>query len=541
MATLARHFIFILVLMLSGLASVLAADTPASPSEQATLTYFNRDILVFRAPLVGVSAKDRATRAKLRIHELLSRHGEHKVTQQTMDFGRVIKIDDAAAFIITPGDTDSTEQETLDDLTSTAITELTRVIEETRESRSLNAMIGSAVHAVIATAVLCLLGWLLIRLRGLATTKLMNFTTHHTEKLRLGNEVLLQREKTATLVSLAITVLQRLLLLVLVYEWLSYVLSRFPYTRSWGETLEDFLISLISGIALAVIDAIPGLVTALIIFFITRAVSRLLDRFFERIESGHLSLNWLDADVAVPTRRLAKVAIWLFALAMAFPYLPGAHTEAFKGMSVLLGLMLSLGASNLVGQAAGGLILTYTRAFKLGEYVRIGEHEGTVTEMGMFSTRIRTGLGEELTLSNAAVVGATTKNYSRVVKGAGFILDTTVTIGYDTPWRQVHAMLVEAAHRTEGVLLDPVPVVFQTALSDWYPEYRLVCQAIPAEPRPRAVLLSTLHANIQDVFNEYGVQIMSPQYFEDPAEPKLVPPENWYAAPAKGPDHPPKA
>ena len=292
---------------------------------------------------------------------------------------------------------------------------------------------------------------------------------------------------------------------------------------------------------MAVIDAIPGLVTALIIFFITRAVSRLLDRFFERIESGHLSLNWLDADVAVPTRRLAKVAIWLFALAMAFPYLPGAHTEAFKGMSVLLGLMLSLGASNLVGQAAGGLILTYTRAFKLGEYVRIGEHEGTVTEMGMFSTRIRTGLGEELTLSNAAVVGATTKNYSRVVKGAGFILDTTVTIGYDTPWRQVHAMLVEAAHRTEGVLLDPVPVVFQTALSDWYPEYRLVCQAIPAEPRPRAVLLSTLHANIQDVFNEYGVQIMSPQYFEDPAEPKLVPPENWYAAPAKGPDHSPKA
>jgi small-conductance mechanosensitive channel len=112
------------------------------------------------------------------------------------------------------------------------------------------------------------------------------------------------------------------------------------------------------------------------------------------------------------------------------------------------------------------------------------------------------------------------------------VLDTTVTIGYDTPWRQVHALLIEAANRTPGISRDPPPQVFQTALNDWYPVYRVVCQATPTEPRPRALLLSALHANIQDVFNEYGVQIMSPQYFEDPKEPKIVPPANWYPAPA---------
>ena len=168
-----------------------------------------------------------------------------------------------------------------------------------------------------------------------------------------------------------------------------------------------------------------------------------------------------------------------------------------------------------------------------GEFVRVGEHEGTVTRMGMFTTTIRTGLGEELTLPNSMITGTVTKNYSRAVHGSGFIVDTVVTIGYDTPWRQVEAMLIEAAQRTTGILHAPAPRVFQTALSDYYHEYRLVAQAIPSEPRPRAEIMSMLHANIQDVFNEYGVQIMSPHYMMDPASEKIVKPEDWYKSPSK--------
>ena len=177
----------------------------------------------------------------------------------------------------------------------------------------------------------------------------------------------------------------------------------------------------------------------------------------------------------------------------------------------------------------------YTRIYRPGEYVRVGDNEGTVTALGMFTTRVRTGMGEELTLPNSMVLGSVTRNYSRAVKGAGFIVDAAVTIGYDAPWRQVHAMLIEAAGRTSGILPEPQPRVFQTALSDFYVEYRLVGQAVPSEPHPRAEVVSTLHANIQDVFNEHGVQIMSPHYLGDPHDAKVVPKAKWYTAPAKPP------
>jgi small-conductance mechanosensitive channel len=331
------------------------------------------------------------------------------------------------------------------------------------------------------------------------------------------------------------------LALLLLYEWLTLTLAQFPYTRPWGEQLNDFLFGLLSRFALAIVHAIPDLLAAALIFWLAWVLTRVLRGFFRKVGAGQVRLSWLDADVASITSKLCVGAVWLFAVAMAYPYLPGSDTEAFKGLSVLVGLMLSLGASNLVGQLASGLILTYTRTFHNGEYVRVAEHEGTVVNLGAFTTRIRTGMGEELTISNSQVLGAVTRNYSRTVEGNGFIVDTTVTIGYDTPWRQVNALLVEAALRTPGVLADPPPYVFQVTLSDFYPEYRLVCQAVPDQPRPRAEVMSLLHANIQDLFNQYGVQIMSPNYRGDPASPKVVPPDQWYAAPAKPPQRPASA
>ncbi|HEV2431091.1 MAG TPA: mechanosensitive ion channel domain-containing protein, partial [Burkholderiales bacterium] len=186
--------------------------------------------------------------------------------------------------------------------------------------------------------------------------------------------------------------------------------------------------------------------------------------------------------------------------------------------------------------AFSGMILMYTRTFKRGDYVRIGDNEGTVTDLGMFSTRIRTGLGDEITLSNSTVLASTTRNYSHTVRGTGYVLDAVVTIGYSTPWRQVEAMLLEAARRTDDVATDPTPIVRQTALSDYYVEYRLVAYTPLERPEPRAELLSRLHGHIQDVFNEHGVQIMSPHYVLDPKEPQVVPKDKWFTAPARPPE-----
>ena len=285
----------------------------------------------------------------------------------------------------------------------------------------------------------------------------------------------------------------------------------------------------------AILGALPGLAFAIVIFFMARLVIRFAGTFFDRVESGSLELSWLDRDTARPTRRIASFVVWLFALAMAYPYLPGAQTEAFKGLSVLVGLMVSLGGASVIGQAFSGLILMYARIFRRGDYVRIGDNEGTVTELGMFATRIRTGLGEEVSISNASVLAATTKNYSRTVPGAGFVIDTIVTIGYATPWRQVEAMLKEAALRTEDIAREPRPMVRKTALHDYYVEYRLIAYSPAERPVVRAEVLHQLHGHIQDVFNEHGVQIMSPHYMMDPPQPQIVPKDKWFTPPAAAP------
>jgi small-conductance mechanosensitive channel len=195
---------------------------------------------------------------------------------------------------------------------------------------------------------------------------------------------------------------------------------------------------------------------------------------------------------------------------------------AFKGLSVFVGAVLSLGSTGVVNQAMSGLMLTYSRALKVDEFVRVGEVEGTVLEVGILSTKIRTIAREEVTVPNAVVISRETVNFSRYSK-EGVAINTTVTIGYDTPWRQVQALLTEAAAHTPGLREEPKPFVLQTSLSDFYPEYRLM--AVIDQPETRGRVLSSLHANIQDLFNEYGIQIMSPHYRADPPEPLVVPPD----------------
>jgi small-conductance mechanosensitive channel len=257
----------------------------------------------------------------------------------------------------------------------------------------------------------------------------------------------------------------------------------------------------------------------------------MLKAFFARIQSGAVTVPWLAEETAKPTRKLTQALLWLFAFAMAYPYFPGSNTEAFRGLSVLVGIMLSIGGSGVVGQAASGLIVIYSRVMHEGEYVKIGEIEGVVTSVGIFSTKIKTASGEEVNVPNSMIGNSTTVNSSRLAEGRGVIVHTTVTIGYSTPWRQVHALLMQAAENTPGLSSASKHFVSQTALSDFYVEYRLCAQV--DRPEIRRITLTALHANIQDIFNEFGVQIMSPHYENDPVEKVWVPKEQWFEAPAE--------
>jgi small-conductance mechanosensitive channel len=516
-----------------------AATGPAL--REARVVVLNRQIVTLRAEVFARSAEVRAAEAESRIRKAIESGGRLEVGEQDLPEGSLLTIDGRAMFAVVP---DDPPDGTLADARAAARDAgrmLQLVIDESREARDLRLMLRAAAVAVGVAAVAIGIFWVVLRLRRRVEAWITAKTLANVDRLRVGGVEVVRREGLLRFERLLLGLVFWGVLLLVLYEWLSLTLALFPFTRPWGEQLNAFLFGLIARFALGIARAVPDLIAAGLIFWLAWLLTRMLRGFFAKVAAGQIQISWLGADVAPTTSKLTIGGVWLFALVMAYPYLPGSDTEAFKGLSVLLGLMISLGASNLVGQLASGLILTYTRTFHNGEYVRVDDHEGTVTNLGAFTTRIRTGMGEELTIANSQVLGAVTRNYSRAVKGQGFIVDANVTIGYDVPWRQVEAMLVEAARRTSGIVADPQPRVFQVALSDFYPEYRLVCQAVPTEPRPRAQVMSELHAHIQDVFNEYGVQIMSPNYRGDPAEPKIVPPARWYAAPAKPPAEPPTA
>ena len=503
----------------------LAASAQESARQSAPVIVANRTVIVLRGPIAGYSAEERVRAAGERIDQALDAEPYAQVSFEESDVGTRVLVGGKLAFMVTRIDIDANAGETTTLVAKETGKRLEQAIQERREQHSLPYLATAVAYAAGATTVYAVLLWLL----RLGSRRLSGYISRAADerarRLNLGS--------VQALATRLVSVAGWLVALTATVWWLAFVLQRFPYTRRWGEDLQLNLFDMARQIVLAILGALPGLAFVIVIFFLARLLIRFSSTFFDRVEHGSLALTWLDRDTARPTRRIFSIVVWIFALAVAYPYLPGAGTEAFKGLSVLVGLMVSLGGASVIGQAFSGIILMYVRLFRRGDYVRIGDNEGTVTELGMFATRMRTGLGEEISISNAAVLAATTKNYSRAVPGTGFVLDTVVTIGYATPWRQVDAMLKEAARRTDDIAREPQPIVRQTALHDYYVEYRLIAYCPAERPLIRAEVLHHLHGHIQDVFNEHGVQIMSPHYMMDPPQPQVVPKEKWFTPPAK--------
>jgi small-conductance mechanosensitive channel len=318
--------------------------------------------------------------------------------------------------------------------------------------------------------------------------------------------------------------LVRLLSLALImlggFLWLIFVLEQFASTRAWGDQLLLATGEELGVIGGAALSALPGLGVVAVLYLITRVLHEILSHYFQSIEEGELVSEKFDPVTAEITRRLAGAGLWLAALIIAYPYIPGSGTAAFKGISLLAGLMVSLGSTNLVGQMVSGLSLIYTRAVRPGDFVETGAIEGTVERLGLFSCGIRTAQDELCVVPNSALA-AGLKNFSRPTPGSAVKLVTTVTIGYDAPWQQVRDLLVAAAGDVPEVLKEPAPLVRQAALEDFYVRYELVFA--PAHPAMRRLVLSAVHEAILNRFHAAGVQIMSPHYENDPAQPKIPP------------------
>ena len=439
-----------------------------------------------------------------------------------------MEVNSRPVFAVLAADVDTAGGDSLPAAIARVQADLRRALQEYRAARSWEVNLNALVWALGATVVFVALILGIIRSRRWLRGKL--------EPLTRGVGRLTDRRVSALLqVSLArvvtvVTNLSAWAVGILVTDlYLTYVLTRFPWSKPWGEVLGGYFTRTAASIALGAVRSIPDLFLLLVIVLLTRWVTAFVRRIFDAVAAGTISVPGFHLETAIPTRRILTVVIWLVALVFAYPHLPGSGSDAFKGISVIAGLVLSLGSTGIVNQWMSGLAVMYSRAFRSGDYVRIGDAEGTVQALGWLSTRIRTPWEEEITIPNAVVVTQGTANYSRVAQG-GVLVRTGVTIGYDAPWRQVHAMLLEAAARTQGVRRTPTPYVRQFALSDFYVEYRLT---VVVEAAERLATISTLHANIQDCFNEHGVQILSPHFLGQPDHPVIVPRERWYAPPAQ--------
>ena len=518
-------------------ATAQPVDTTSPPRQSVPVVVANRTIIALRGPIAGYSAQERVNNVRQRIQAILDDNKSPAVTTEDVEDGTRVLLDGKLAILVTRIDIDPQFGETTRNVAREAAQRLERAIVEYREQHSPQYLLVQAGWAALATGIYIGLLWLLFVIHRWASHRVAQAAGARAEKVHVQGVSLLDPQQVRWIAQRLFAVFAWLVALFATYSWLTFTLTQFPYTRPWGEHMEGNLFALAGDIGLSMIKSVPGLVVVIVILLLARLIIRIATLFFDRVERGVVTVGSLDEDTAAPTRRIFQMIVWAIAIALAFPYLPGAETDAFKGVSVLFGLMVSIGASGVVGQAASGFILMYTRAFRAGEYVRIGDVEGTVVALGSFATRIRTGLGEEVLMPNSVAMQNTTRNYSRAVAGTGFVVNTGITIGYSTPWRQVHAMLEEAARRTPDIATEPAPFVRQTALSDFYVEYRLIAYAPIERPVQRIDMLSQLHANIQDVFNEHGVQIMSPHYMMDAAEPQVVPKARWYTAPAV----PPKA
>ena len=507
--------------------AVESATTDAPP---APLRFSNRIITVLRATLVLRTPAVRATAAERLLGELADL-GPATATSRPQSGGYIFSVGSRDVFAIIPADLDPAGSQTIDEAAAEVLSRLQVAIDEAEELRSPNRLAWGVGLTVLATVTLVLL--LLLLNRGQRAAARYAADAAERQLGRLPGAEVMRASRVPEVFRYGVGVVSAAIGLFFLYSWLTFVLRRFPYTRPWGEALRGFLLDRLAAFAANVVAAFPDLFTIVLIVLFTRVVVKACRLLFEAVEDGRAAIPWLHPETAQPTRRIVTGLLWLFALALAYPYLPGSNTEAFRGVSVFVGLVISLGSSGIVNQVMSGLTLTYSRALRVGDFVRIGEVEGTVTYVGPLSTKLKTLRNEEITIPNAVVVAAQTTNYSRFSAEEGVFVATTVTIGYDVPWRQVQAMLLQAAQRTEGVRSEPAPIVRQVGLRDFYVEYTLfVCLEDPAKRPPT---LDRLHGHIQDAFNEHGVQIMSPNYEADPSGPKIVPRDRWFTEPASPP------
>ena len=508
-----------IVLLMACATTAHSQEDQRAPDQQqrsppAVLSLWNRPIMTFRATVGGVEPEDRARNAKARINARALSLPVRPVTTRDArvgtDTGVLVVIGDDPLFGVVPGDIDPESLRTPEQVATEAASQLSAAL----VARSKQLALPNLLRGVGLALVAVLLFIAAIRLILVAR----EFAIRRVDGLLRGRELAIAGIDilpTLTTVERAtFRVLSWGLIGVCTYLVLTFILHLFPYTAPLGERLGDYLSDMAVDGAHAAIRSLPHIIAVIAVLLITRAVALWVARLLAEVEHGARTVHWLAQEQARATRRIATGVVWILGVAIAYSLLPWSGSVVFQGMSLVLGLGVSLASAGLVNHWISGLVVLYSRSYRVGDFVRIGETEGVVTEMGALATKLRTIRREEITIPNAVMTSDKLTNFTRLAGESGAVLSVSLSIGYDVSWDQVRTLLQAAAAATSGVRRDPAPRVLQWELNTFSVLYLLHVYLERAEER--AQVRSELNSRILDTFAAAGVQIMTPAFESQP-------------------------
>ena len=519
-----------------------AAEQPASHSSE--LVNEESENAIPTAPVVidgirlfsvrglpALPAEDRARRIADRILVLAEDKSFGIQTFKSLEVPAGTEILGGDHFILLITDADSRLEGVNQQVLSRAyVVRIQDAIGASRNERQGKVLVRRALYALVAILALILCLW---AGRGAVRRLVLAIERRYKDKVHdvaIQSFRILRGRDIWAFATGVINVVWAITVVTVTYVCLHYVLILFPWTRGFANGLFALLISPVRSMGVALVKAIPELVFLAVLVVITWYLLKLIRFFFSALERETLTVEGFDPAWAKPTHRLVRGLIIALALVAAYPYIPGSNSQAFKGVSLLIGLIFSLGSTSLIGNMISGYSLAYRQGFKQGDRIKIGEYVGEVQDSKLMVTHLRTIKNEVVAVPNSKIINEEVVNYSALARTKGLILHTTVTIGYEVPWRQVQALLLKAAERTPGLLHEPKPFVWQLQLGTFAITYEI--NAYCDETAAMGERYTVLHQNILDIFNEYGVQIMTPAYEGDPHHAKVVATDDWYPPPA---------
>lgn len=482
---------------------------PQLPEAQVELD--GKPLLAIKAKVLSFSPEDRAKAVSSRLAKLIKDPLFNAESLKVMDSETTtdIVVGDTILMSVTEADAQAEGKPRLA-LAEEYAAKIRAAVVAHNKAYSMRTILFGALYSLLATLALIVALAVINHFLPKIVAIIESWRGAYIRSIRIQSIEVINEERIAALIISLVRGIRAILMLGLFYLYIPLVLSFFPWTRGMATQLFEYILTPIEKVGLSFVSYLPNIFFLLVIGAVTHYAIKFIRFLFAEVEKQTITIPGFYHDWADPTFKIVRFLMIAFAAVVAFPYLPGSDSPAFKGVSVFLGVLFSLGSSSAVSNVVAGVILTYMRAFKLGDRVKIADTVGDVVEKTLLVTRIRTIKNVDVTVPNAMVLGSHITNFSSSAQSYGLILHTTVTIGYDAPWRQVHELLISAALATENILELPAPFVLQTSLDDFYVSYQI--NAYTDKPSVMARTYSELHQNIQEKFNEAGVEIMSPHY-----------------------------